>query len=876
MSGRHSAEEPECFIFVTCGWDRMQSPSAGALEFRHLNSGGRSERFCRISKDHYSWETPDEPDQRPLFARKRVWVPLAMLAGSAVFAWIAFGVLTQRYEARAEEFDLKQVEQMEAASILYDRKGREFGKLFIQNRQPVPYERLPDMLVKAVVAAEDNRFYDHDGVDYMGILRAAVTNYRKGRISQGASTVTQQLARNSFELRERTYERKLVEMYLAWRIEKNFSKKEIMGHYLNRVYFGSGFYGAEAAAQGYFGKNAADLGIGQCATLAGLLKSPQALSPFNDPADSREARNFVLGRMRELGFITRKQYNEEIEAPMQTVQRRNPFKVSYANELIRQQVIKALGFERAMNGGYRIETTLDMDLQKASDQALQKTLLEIEGKPGYPHPTFAQYRNATRQTEEAIHRGNMSVKMPDPKYLQGAVLAVENTAGGILALTGGREFAHSEYNRAIQGKRPAGTAFTPFVHAAAYESGMYPGEIVQDACIDNRYVMVGGETGILGEWGVEVAENEYEGPMTSRDAFVKGKNAATVRLGMKAGLDAVKKTAAAAGISSPLRDYSNSFLGSSEVSLDEMVLGYTAFPNSGQRPADLYIIQSIRDPAGEVIFRAARKRYKAIDPVAAYQVHTEMVDFMKRGTGVLAREKFGLAAFPAAGKSGTAYGFTDTYFLGYTNAVTCGVWVGFDKPTRIFRGAFGKDLALPVWSAVMNAAQAAYPAREVARPEGLQEVEICAASGLLVTPRCQKPGGDVPAPRKEWVSAKQAPAIPCDVHGGGIRNYAKEFEDADWPRAAVAVDLSKVRPVAVAAPALVGLNDVYRSVRPGADLPEDVPVARAVAVNEPPVDLPPSGAGEMEVRRAEPVGSDAPPLEAPALQPEIPQAIDFF
>lgn len=819
-------------------------------------------------------------------------MPVAVLAAGIFAAWIAFGVLTQKYQARAEEFDLKQVSQMEAASILYDRKGREFGKLFIQNRQPVPYDRLPAMLVKAVIAAEDNRFYDHDGVDYMGIFRAALTNYRKGRIAQGASTVTQQLARNSFELRERTYERKLVELYLSWRIEKNFSKKEIMEHYLNRVYFGSGFYGAEAASQGYFGKNAINMTIGQCATLAGLLKSPQALSPFNNPDDSTESRNFVLGRMRELGFITRKQYEEELASPLGTVQRTNPFKVSYAIELIRQQVIKALGFERAMNGGYRIDTTLDSDLQEAADRATREVLLKVEQQPGYSHPTFEQYRAATKKIEAAINRGNMSVKMPEPKYLQGAALVVENTAGGILALTGGRDFKHSEYNRALQGKRPVGTAFTPFVFASAYESGIFPGEIVQDACIDNRYVMVGGETGLLGEWGVEVEDNEYEGSMTTRDAFVKGKNAAAVRLGMQVGLDAVKKTAAAAGLSSPLRDYSNAFLGSSELSLDELVLGFTVFPNVGQRPADLYIIQAIREPEGETIFKAARKRYRAVAPAAAYETHSLMSDFMARGVGSLAQKKYGLGTFPAAGKSGTAYGFTDTYFIGYTNAVTCGVWVGFDKPTKIYRGAFGKDLALPIWTQIINASLKSYPPQEIARPAGLKEVEICRSSGLLATPRCSSKQNsnatenETPSTSfayKELATEKQSPTIPCDIHGGGVRTYAKEFDEADWPRAATAIDLTKIRPIAITSPPLVGFNDIYRSVRPGAESENDegIPVAKAVPVNTPPpaadataATSPP--AGEVEIRRAEPVNSQTIPMEQPAIEAPRPEAIDFF
>ena len=832
-----------------------------------------------ISKEFYSWDKPARPPGPPLYTRKIFWVPLAVMLAGAFSAWVVFGIVTKRYHDRAKEFNLDEVNKMESASIIYDRRGREFGKLFIQNRQPVPYEQLPEMMVQAVIAAEDNRFYDHDGVDYMGILRAALTNYRKGRIAQGASTVTQQLARNSFELRERTYERKLVEMHLAWRIEQEFSKKQIMEAYLNRVYFGSGFYGVEAASQGYFGKKAIDMTIGQCATLAGLLKSPQALSPFNNPRASQESRDFVLMRMRELGLISRKEFMDETAAPLQVIERRNPFKVSYAIELIRQQAIKSLGFERAMNGGYRINTTLDGDIQKQAEQAVQNHLTDVENRQGYDHPTFAQYVGTNRNLQKSLDRGNMSVKMPDPKYLQGAALAVENITGGILALVGGRDFRHSEYNRAIQGTRPAGTIFTPFVYAAAYESGVFPGQTVQDACIDNRYVMVGGETGILGEWGVEIVDNEYEGSIPASEALVKGKNAATVRLGMQTGLEAVKNTAQRAGITSPLRNYSNTFLGSSEVTLDELVLGYTVFPNVGQRPADLFIIQSITDASGEPVFNAPRKRYRVLPPTAAYQVHTGLADFMAYGNGAAARKTLGLANIPVAGKSGTAYGFTDTYFIGYTDSITCGVWVGFDKPTQIFRGAFGKDLAMPIWVQIMNAAARIYPAKPVTRPPSLTRVKICRSSGLNATPRCGESNTYT-----ELATEKQLPTIPCDIHGGGIRTYAREFEEADWPRAASAIDLTRIRPVAITSPSLVGFNDIYRSVRPGEGMENDenIPIAKAVAVapaipSAEPVTGP---TGEVEVRRAEPVTPTQPnqpaaPLELPAITLPPPPDIDL-
>jgi penicillin-binding protein 1A len=407
--------------------------------------------------------------------------------------------------------------------------------------------------------------------------------------------------------------------------------------------------------------------------------------------------------------------------------------------------------------------------------------------------------------------------------------------------------------------------------------------------------MVGGETGLLGEWGVERPDNEYEGPMTTRDALVKGKNAATVRLGMKTGIEALKKTAAAVGITSPLRDYANSFLGSSELTLDELTLAYTVFPNGGKRPADNHIIRRILDPEGKVVYESPRKMVLALSPTAAFQVHAGLAEIMRRGAGAAE-----LAQLPVAGKSGTAYNFTDAYFFGYTSAVTCGVWVGFDKPTKIFRGAFGKDLALPIWTKIMTVAAKDFPPAPIEKPSDLQEVEICRTSGLLATPRCKLESQDAsgaisssqPLSYIEYATAAQAPKIRCDIHGGGVRNYAKQFDEAGWPRAAAAVDLTTIRPVAVSAPTLLGFNDIYQSVHPGMETLEDgsIPVAKAIPVGKKEKDAPAAGApaaaealpaapvappAEPEVRKAESVTPLDSPLDKPVIQLPTPASADF-
>ena len=820
-------------------------------------------------------------------------MPLAAFAFGCIAAWSAWAYFSYRLERRAAEFDLTQLERMEAASIIYDREGKELGKIFIQNRNPVALDRISPLMVKAVIAAEDNKFFQHHGVDYIGVLRAAIANYRRGKISQGASTVTQQLARNSFELRERTYKRKLVEMFLARRIEQNFSKGKIMELYLNRVYFGSGFYGVEAAARGYFGRSAKDLDAGQCAMLAGLLKSPQLLSPWNNKEGATMARNFVLKRMKEQGLLSKADYKEQVDLPLYVMKRTNPFKVSYAIDYIRQQAIGALGYRRAMNGGFHIHTTLDSKLQRASELAVREILSRVEGQPGYDHVTFEVYRKLARPIEEELSRGNLLLKMPEPKYLQGAIMALENSTGGVLAMVGGRDFKHSEYNRATMARRPAGTAFTPFVFAAAYEKGVFPGETVDDSCLDNRYVMVGGDSGILGEWGVEREENEYEGPIPAREALAKGKNAATVRLGLRIGLDQVKSVAVSAGIDSPLRNYANAFLGSSEATLEELTLGYTIFPNSGLRAKQPHIIEKIANSEGKQIFKTEPQKVKAISPEAAWQVTEGLQDALRTGVGSIAFSEFGLKDMPVAGKTGTAYNFTDTYFFGYNSSVTCGVWVGFDRPTRIYRGAFGKDLALPIWTKIMNVAAEGFPAVKFPRPNTLKPVEICRRSGLLATPRCARDvdsDGEGPGTFTEYGTAAQVPTIRCDIHGGGVRSYAREYDQEEWPKAASAIDLSTVRPVAVMSPAILGLNDVYGSVRPaGQRFDDTIPVARAIPVNA--ADAQDAAAtaeetgnshtadarpaAEPEVRKAEAVRPLDSPLDAPSIQAPTPEPITF-
>jgi penicillin-binding protein 1A len=812
-------------------------------------------------------------------------VPFLLLIAGSLAALAVYGWMVAEFSAKAASFDLEKLPRMESASVILDRSGQQIGKIFIQNRLPIPYEQIPKEMLNAVVAEEDNRFFEHHGVDYYGVLRAAISNYRQGRVKQGASTVTQQLARNSFDLRERSYRRKLLEMFVAQRIEEHLSKEKIMELYLNRVYFGSGFYGVEAAARGYFGKSAKDLSVGECAMLAGLLKSPNALSPWNNPKGAKKVRDFVLGRMREMRLISRDEYQNAVELNLSVRKRTNPNRVSYAIDLVRQQAIAALGYDRAMNDGVRIQTTFDSKLQAAAERALRSQLEAVERQTGYNHQTFAQYRETNRKLEEAAQRGE-PVTMPSPSYLQGAVLAVDNQTGGILAVAGGRDFLHSEYNRALQGRRPPGTLFTPMVAAAAYAKGIFPGEPVEDGCIDNHYVMIGGDNGILGEWGVERPDNDYEGPMPSSEAVSRGKNAGVIRLGFRTGLDDLEKFCRAAGIRSPIRDVANAYLGSSEMTLDELTLAYTAFPGGGTRPAKLYTISRITDQDGNLLFENPPTRVPVISTEVSWQVHSLLRDALFKTCAQAAAAAGVNTNSPFAGKPGTAYDFTDTWFVGYSGAVTCGVWVGFDKPQKIYRGAFGKDLALPIWSQVMSASLASFHSQMLSAPPGLKQVEVCRSSGLPPAEACRKIAGMVTTC---YATQAEVTSGICDIHGGGVRNYSKDVDQEEWPRAAAAVDLTRVRPITVNAPTLLAQSDLYRAVNPAMNAAAvddgSIKVARATAPDgKDPVAqaitqatnmdaaLP---AGEKEVRRAEPVRPMDLPTASPVLTIPAPNPAQF-
>ena len=765
------------------------------------------------------------------------------------------------YVKKAAEFDMNELSKMGNASTIFDRKGREIGKILVENREVIPFSKISKNLVNAVIAAEDNRFYEHGGVDYMGMARAALKNYKAGKIRQGASTVTQQLARNSFELRARTYERKIIEIYLSKRIEENFSKDKIMEFYLNRVYFGGGLYGCEAAAKGYFGKSAVDLSPGEAATLAGILKSPNLLSPWRNPKVAEQERNFVLGHMLEIGKIDQKQFDEAKLLSFRVRARKSSSRgQSYALDLIRQRLTSDLDFDTASSAGYKIYTTLDADLQETAEASLKSELDRVEKMPGYSNPTLADWKTSKKNMPAPVE-GTPPKPEDLPDYLQGAVFAVDSRTGGILALVGGRDYADSQYNRATDGLRPPGTAFTPFVFAAGFQQNVFPGSLVDDSALDNRQVMIGGFTGILGEWGSERADSQYEGLIPARRAVSQGKNAASVRFGLDVGLEKVIGFAKEAGMDAPMRQFPATFLGSSEVSLAQLTMAYTIFPEGGYRPSAPYIISRVEESDGTLIYQASNTRKKVTSPAVAFEVHSFLSDVLEDGTAANAVTDYKLRSFPGGGKTGTAYNFTDAWFVGYDSEITCGVWAGFDKRRTIYRGAFSNQIALPVWTAIMNASLTTHPPKPITRPPNIERIEVCKASGLPATRDCFKTDPQGLRQRTtfyEFSSAEQTPKGTCFVHGGTGTTVPMMTNSGKVPIAQLATNTSDVKPIPMQGPALIGMDDPFNS---------SVPRAEPVNGRDP---LTGNGGAEagatpLQVMRAEPVR----PLDKSAAEPVL-------
>ena len=572
------------------------------------------------------------------------------------------------------------------ASILLDRNGRKFADLAPVQREVIKLASLPDFVPAAFVAVEDKRFYTHHGVDWVRVLGAGFRNIMSGDLDQGSSTITMQLSRNIFSDRlqasDKSLRRKIFEARVAKKIERKFSKQEILELYLNHIYFGGGAYGIQSAARYYFEKPASKLRLNEAASLAAMPKAPAHYDPRSKPQRARARRDLVLDLMAQQGFITGAKAIEAKERKLGATRDAPGFHGqrplgAYFSQLVRKEVEERLG-EDVYTRKLRIYTTLDANAQAAAEEELNRQLRAVDrGAYGAVRgPTYSSYDQW---------------KPEGPQYVQGSAVVMEVETGDVIALVGGRDFRHSRFNRATLARRQSGSAFKPFVYAAALGRGYAPTQPIMDSPVR---LVSNGRT-----WEPRNYDNDHYGMLTMRSALAYSRNIPSVRLAAAVGRDDIARMAHSAGIKGDVANTPMVALGITEVTPLEMTAAFGAFAGIGYRSEPRFVL-AVEDENGQVLYRSEVKRQRAIDPAVAYVLTDMLTDAVQSGTGTGVRD----AGFygPVAGKTGTTSDGADVWFMGYTPDLVAGIWVGYDERRPLPSRATGGSVSAPVFGRMMS------------------------------------------------------------------------------------------------------------------------------------------------------------------------------
>jgi penicillin-binding protein 1A len=622
------------------------------------------------------------------------------------------------------------------ASKLYAADGRLITDYGQQRRTIVPLKQMSPAVVAAFLAVEDRRFYEHHGIDWIRFFGALKSTLLGNK--QGFSTITMQLAGNLWpdQIDRRRREgfkgisRKIREARMALEIERNYPKDKILELYLNQIDLGNRAYGVEAAAQRYFGKSVRALNVAEAAMLAGLPQAPSAYNPRKSPRLAVRRRNVVISMMQAWGKLSPESAEAWKAYPLALSSRSDYSGVAdYFVEYIRQILQARFGTD-LYRAGFRIYTTLDLDIQQAAERALETQLQNIEdgGLGPYPHKSYRYYMDQRDQKNEVTPEP--STAGPFSPYLQGMVVTLEAKTGYIRAMVGGRDFEDNKYNRATQGLRQAGSAFKPFVYSAAIRAGIPWSSIWEDSPVSI-------EIPDQATWEPKNYDSKFEGMMTMRYALRFSRNTVAVRIGLRLGEDAVIAEASSYGISTRIPRVPSIFIGSADVIPLELVGAYTAFANMGVLTTPMGILR-VEDREGNIVWQPEVRDTRVIDEEHAWLILDGLRDVVRRGTasGVFARAGFNI---PAAGKTGTTNDGMDVWFVGFTPDLVTGIWMGFDKKAKIKADAQGGRLAAPAWTMMMKDV---YERRRVPAgwgiPDGIIQAEIDEGTGSLSTPFCPR------------------------------------------------------------------------------------------------------------------------------------------
>ena len=714
---------------------------------------------------------------------------LLRLAGYPVVAGI-YGLvfLAIAYGVRAQKYDLAKIHAMPERSIVNDRLGQEIGRIHGEKRSIVPLHQVAENFRKAILAREDERFYQHGAVDLIGIARAVLKNL--GGKKEGASTLTQQLVSDIFQLKRgenrgetaRQLDRKMLEIAIAFRLEASLEKDDILEAYINQINWGRQIKGIGEASRIYFEKHPSELTLSQAALLAGIVRGPDSFNPFKSMDAATRERGTTLDRMLTAGVITRAEADAAKAEPIEVrPEWRRENQESYAMDSIRRDLEVILEQENIDLGGLSITTTIDLRIQRKGEEALDKKLREVERLSGYSHPTRTAWREAPAD------------KRKEPTYIQGAAVVVENRTGAVLAVIGGRDANESRFNRATQARRQIGSLFKPFVYLAAFDRGLRPDSSISDGPIESGEIKGGGT------WRPHNSDGKFGGMQPVSYGLIRSRNTMSVRVGNHAGISRVKEVSRMAGFTTPMPENPSSFLGSWEASPWEVATAYTIFPNDGTRYRP-YLISEIKDREGNILYATPPLSYPAAKNGSAWSVSRILNEVATHGTAASVT-RLGFDK-PCGGKTGTTNDFKDAWFAGYTSNLTCAVWVGFDTPQKTIHGGYGSALSLPVWVDIMKTAdRLGYKAGKLNSKSNLVKMELCRHSGKRATTGCHTAGtayqdyvpADIALPANDLCPLHPARAQAVDesaltaAEPPPLRAQPVE-EDADIPLKAIPVE----------------------------------------------------------------------------------------